>query len=410
MVVWRQMSQYRLVMVAVSCCLAMLLFGEAWAKQEKSGVAVMPKVPEIAARAFVLIDMSAGKQVLASRELDIPIEPAALTKLMTAYIVFDALRSQKMKLDSVLAVSEKAWKMSGARMFIEPSMKVRVEDLLKGMIVQSANDAAIALAEGVAGSEEAFVQRMNDTARLLGMGSTSYRNAAGLTAPHHITTARDTAVLATRLLEDFPQYIPYYGIRQWHYPGTPTFYQNNNNLLLFKDPHVDGLLTAHTRAAGYSIVATANRIMPNMSQGRRLLAVVFGTASEAARVNETQKLLNWGYGAFESLVLFPANATVRSVRVWRGDKQQVGLGSQTPIAVAIPNGQAQSIVLHVQRPSPLLAPLQIKQPVGLLHIQLNGQSISTQPLVALDTVNRGSFLRRLWDAIAWWFRGVDTPA
>lgn len=409
--IWCMATCRKAVVLCWSLVVAVVLSGVVQAQPVVAAHgAVMPKTPEIAARAFVLIDISAGKQMLASRGLDVLIEPASLTKLMTAYVVFDALRSKQITLDSRLPVSEKAWKMSGARMFIEPSMQVRVEDLLKGMIVQSANDAAVALAEGVAGSEKVFVQKMNDTARLLGMGSTSYRNASGLMVSNHVTTARDTAVLATRLLEDFPQYMSYYSIRQWHYPGTPTFYQNNSNELLFKDPHVDGLLTAYARAAGYSMVATASRIMPNMPQGRRLLAVVLGAASETARMNETQKLLNWGYGVFEGIVLFAAGSHVSKVRVWRGEQREVGLGSDKPVVVAVPNGRARLITLHVQRPEPLMAPLQKKQPVGVLHIGLEGHTISTQPLYALETVQLGGFFRRLWDGIAWWFYSPKAPA
>ena len=285
-----------------------------------------PVPPDVAARAYLLLDVSAGNQVLAAKDMDTPMEPASLTKLMTAYVVFDALKQHRITLDQTFGVSEKAWKMPGSRMFITPKMQVRVEDLIRGMIVQSGNDATMALAEGLAGSEQGFVQKMNDTARTLGMTHTGYRNPEGLTEPGHITTARDMALLATRLMADFPEYIKYYAIKQWHYPGTPESNQNNRNLLLFRDPTVDGLKTGHTDAAGYNLVATARRAFPNLPQGRRLLAVVFGTASENARANETQKLLNWGYTAYDGVQLFGADQPVAQARVWKGGAQRGGAG------------------------------------------------------------------------------------
>src|SRR5450830_1136846 len=250
-----------------------------------------PQPPEIAARSYLLFDITAN-QFLAEKDIDSPVEQASLTKLMTAYIVFDALRSKKIDLKQMLPVSERAWKMPGSRMFIDPKMKVPVEDLLKGMIVQSGNDATMALAEGVGGTAERFVELMNTQAKALGMKSTVYKNPEGMVEPGHTSTARDLSILASRLIRDFPEYIGYYGIKQYRYEGTSATNTGNRNLLLFRDPTVDGLSTGHTNASGYGLVATSRRDFPNVG-GRRLLSIVLGAASENARANESQKLLNW---------------------------------------------------------------------------------------------------------------------
>ena len=295
-----------------------------------SGVAQaqMPQPPELAAKAYLLMDVTAN-QVLAAKDPDMTVEPASLTKLMTAYLVFDALKSRKLNLQQTLPVSERAWKMPGSRMFIDPKMQVPVEDLIKGMIVQSGNDATVALAEGVAGSVERFVQLMNDQARILGMNSTAYKNPEGLTAPGHSTTARDLALLATRLMRDFPDYVPYYAIKKYRYSGTPAANDTNRNLLLFRDPSVDGLKTGHTQAAGYCLVASAKREFPNVGT-RRLLSVVLGAESENARANESQKLLNWGYAAFDAVKLFDANQAVVTPPVGKGKQAVVTLGADRP--------------------------------------------------------------------------------
>ena len=229
--------------------------------------AQIPQPPEIAARAYLLVDVTAN-QVLAELDADKPIEPASLTKLMSAYLVFDALKSKKISLQQTFSVSERAWKMPGSRMFIDPKMKVPVEDLVKGMIVQSGNDATMALAEGVGGTAEHFVQMMNSQAKVLGMRSTGYKNPEGLTEPGHTTTARDLSILASRLVQDFPDYVGYYALKKYRYPGTPAANENNRNLLLFRDPSVDGLKTGHTDAAGYCLIATARRDAPGVGPRR----------------------------------------------------------------------------------------------------------------------------------------------
>ncbi|MBC5783001.1 D-alanyl-D-alanine carboxypeptidase [Ramlibacter sp. USB13] len=367
-----------------------------------AALAQVPEPPEIAAKSYLLLDVSAN-QVLASRNADAPVEPASLTKLMTGYLVYDALKAKKIALDQKLPVSERAWRMPGSRMFIDPKMQVPVDDLLKGMIVQSGNDATVALAEGVAGSVERFVDLMNQQAKALGMANTTYKNPEGLTAPGHVTTARDLGILATRLMQDFPDELPYYGIKKYRYQGTPTANDTNRNMLLFRDPTVDGLKTGHTDAAGYCLVATARRDFPNL-QGRRLLAIVLGASSEAARANEAQKLLNWGYTAFEGLKLFEGNQAVLEPQVWKGSDKTVKLGQPRPIVLAVPVGSASRIRTQVVRPDPLVAPIQKGQQVGTLKILAGEQVLREVPLVALQEVEQAGVFGRAWDAIRLWIK------
>lgn len=361
-----------------------------------------PEAPEIAARAYLLLDVSAN-QILAAKDIDMPVEPASLTKLMTAYIVFDALRAKKITLQQTFPVSERAWKTPGSRMFIDPKMMVPVEDLIKGMVVQSGNDATVALAEGVAGSVERFVQLMNEQAKAMGMANTQYKNPEGLTEPGHTTTARDLALLAAKLMREFPDYVAYNAIKKYRYTGTPTANDTNRNLLLFRDPTVDGLKTGHTAAAGYCLIATAKRDFPNL-KGRRLLSIVLGASSENARANESQKLLNWGYTAFEGVKLFDANQPVATPAVWKGSENTLKLGRPDTLVVAIPAGSAQKIKTQVVRPDPLVAPFTKGQQVGSLKVMLNDQALTDVPLVVLEGVEQASFIGRAWDAIRLWVK------
>lgn len=367
-----------------------------------AAAAQVPQPPEIAARSYMLFDASAN-QVLAARDPDIPVEPASLTKLMSAYLVFDALRARKITMEQKLPVSERAWKMPGSRMFIDPSMQVPVEDLIKGMIVQSGNDATVALAEGVGGTVERFVELMNQQAKALGMNNTSYKNAEGLTAPGHTTTARDLSILATRLMQDFPEYVGVYKIQKYRYHGTPTANDTNRNMLLFRDPTVDGLKTGHTNAAGYCLIATAKRDFPNL-KGRRLIAIILGASSELARANEAQKLLNWGYTAYEGLKLFDANQPVLEPQVWKGSSDTVKLGQTQPIVLAVPSGSASKIKTQVARPDPLVAPFGKGQQVGTLKILVGEELLREVPLVALEPVEQAGVFGRAWDAIRLWIR------
>ena len=367
-----------------------------------AAIAQAPQAPEIAARSYLLLDVSAN-QVLAAREPDTPVEPASLTKLMTAYLVFDALRAKKIDLKQALPVSERAWKMPGSRMFIDPKMKVPVEDLIKGMIVQSGNDATMALAEGVGGTAERFVELMNQQAKALGMKNTSYKNPEGLTAPGHTTTARDLGILSTRLIQDFPDYVGYYSVKKYRYEGTPTANDTNRNLLLFRDPTVDGLKTGHTDAAGYCLIATAKRDFPNL-QGRRLIAIILGAASETARANEAQKLLNWGYTAWEGIKLFDANQAVVEPQIWKGSEKTVKLGQPRPIVIAVPAGTAGKVKTQVARPDPLIAPIRKGQQVGTLKVTSGEQVVHEVPLVALAQVDEAGLLSRAWDAMRLWIK------
>ena len=379
-------------------------------------VAAQPLAPpEIAAKSFLLLDVTAN-QMLAEKDIDMPVEPASLTKLMTAYLVFDALRAKKIDLKQTLPVSERAWKMGGSRMFIDPKMKVPVEDLIKGMIVQSGNDATVALAEGVGGTVERFVQLMNEQAKALGMKSTTYMNPEGLTAPGHATTARDLSILATRLMQDFPAYVGYYAIKKYRFDGTPATNDSNRNLLLFRDPSVDGLKTGFTDAAGYCMVATAKRDFPNLVQagapagsaeaagGRRLLSIVLGSASENARANESQKLLNWGYSAFEAVKLFDANQAVVTPAVWKGKEPVVKLGRSQMIVVAVPTGNASRIKTTVARADPLVAPFTKGQTVATLKVSMADQPLAEFSLQALEEVPQSGVLGRAWDAVRLWIR------
>ncbi len=371
--------------------------------------------PEIAARSYLLMDLTAN-QMLAGKDIDSPVEPASLTKLMTAYLVFDALRAKKIDLKQTFGVSQRAWKTPGSRMFIDPKMKVPVEDLLKGLIVQSGNDATVALAEGVGGSVERFVQLMNDQAVVLGMRATTYKNPEGLTEPGHSTTARDLGILASRLMRDFPEYVGYYAIKKYRYEGTPAANDTNRNLLLFRDPSVDGLKTGHTNAAGYCLIATAKRDFPNLgapgaaagspaaSGTRRLLSIVLGASSESARANESQKLLNWGYTAYEAVKLFDANQAVLQPRVWKGKASVLKLGRPDAIVVAVPAGSASKVQTQVLRSEPLIAPFTKGQSAATLKVTLNEQALVEIPLQALEAVEQAGLLGRTWDAVRLWIK------
>jgi D-alanyl-D-alanine carboxypeptidase (penicillin-binding protein 5/6) len=370
--------------------------------------AQVPQPPEIAAKAYLLIDITSG-QVLASRTPDDPVEPASLTKLMSAYLVFDALKAGKITLQQRLPVSERAWKMPGSRMFIDPKMQVPVEDLIKGMIVQSGNDATVALAEGVGGTVERFVQMMNEQARALGMKQTSFKNPEGLTEAGHTTTARDLGLLATRLMHDFPKEVGYYAIQRYRYPGTPAANDTNRNLLLFRDPTVDGLKTGHTNAAGYCLVATARRPVASLGSGaqgeRRLLSVLLGASSENARATESQKLLNWGYTAFDAVRLVPVGEPVASVQVWKGKAPEVKLGNPDGVVVSVPAGEGSRLKTEIVRPEPLVAPLTRGQPVGVLRVTLaSGALVSEIPLTVLETVEESGVFGRAWDALRLWIQ------
>lgn len=369
-----------------------------------------PIPPEIEARAYLLLDVTAN-QVLAAKNADQPIEPASLTKLMTAYVAFDALKTKKLSLEQRLPVSVRAWKMEGSSMFIDPKMSVRVEDLLKGLIVQSGNDAAIAIAEGVGGSVERFVELMNERAKLLGMKNTSYKNPEGLTVTGHTTTAQDLAILATRLMSDFPEYIGYYAIQKFRLEGSPKSNDTNRNKLLFRDSSktgfvVDGLKTGHTHAAGYCFVVTSKRTDTRVGE-RRLLAILLGAQSEITRANESEKLLVWGYNAFEAIKLFDAGSVIAAPRIWRGINNEVKLGlfNAKPLIVAVPAGTMPAqITSQVARPDPLIAPFVAGQNVATLKVLIDNQVWQSIPLQAIQDVALAGWMGRTWDGVRLLFK------
>jgi len=367
-----------------------------------------PQPPEIAARAFVLLDATSG-QVLAEREADREVEPASLTKLMSAYLVFEALRAGRIERTQTLTVSERAWRMPGSRLFAPQGAQVPVEALLKGMIVLSANDATVALAEGVAGSVERFVERMNQQAQALGLTRTRFVNPEGMSAPGHRSTARDLAQLAARLSRDFPEFMAYFAIQRYHYPGAPEVNVNNRNLLLLRDPTVDGMKTGHTEAAGYGIVASAQRpfaaLGPGAAGQRRLIAVVLGASSENARAAQSQTLLNWGYAAFEAVRLFAPGQVVSQPPVWQGRASTVSLGRPEGVVVAVPAGQAAGLRTELLRPEPLLAPLLKDQPLGTLRVRnARGDVVAEVPLFVLEAVPQAGLLGRFWGALRLWIQ------
>lgn len=362
-----------------------------------------PQPPEIAARQYILFDVSSA-QVLAERAADVTADPASLTKLMTAYLVFDAIKARKLALDQKLPVSPRAWaerKAGGSLMFIDPSMKPSVEELLKGMIVQSGNDAAVALAEGVAGSVEAFVEAMNRQAQAWGLKNTRFRNVTGMTEAGHQSTARDVATIAARIITDHPDFHPYYSIRQYTFNNIR---QDNRNMLLGRDPTVDGMKTGYTEAAGYCLVATAVRDMPNGK--RRLISVVLGTTSREARAAESQKLLNWGWQAWDAVRLFDTDKPVATVPVWKGSVDVAKLGAQGgAVFVTVPRGEGARMRTVIERTDPLVAPLSAGQRVGTIRVlTAAGAPLASMPLVVQEPVELAGLLGRAWDALRLWIQ------
>ncbi len=360
-----------------------------------------PQPPEIAARSYLLFDVTTN-QALATKDADLSVEPASLTKLMTAYLVFQALKDKKLTLEQTLPVSERAWRtgMTGAsRSFLPLNSQVTVDDLLKGEIVQSGNDATVVLAEGVGGSYDQFVAMMNRQAQAFGLKGTSFKNPEGLTAAGHVSTARDLAVIATRLVQDFPEYLRYSAMKEFTYNKIK---QQNRNLLLYRDPSVDGLKTGFTDAAGYCLIATAKRDLP--SGQRRLLSVVLGAASSDARANESQKLLNWGYTAFDAVKLFDANQAIVTPEVWKGASKTTKLGSAAAVYVTVPKGQGDQLKTDIARTDPLVAPLAKGQVVGSIKVSASGALVAEVPLAVLEPVEQAGLLGRAWDSLRLWIK------
>jgi serine-type D-Ala-D-Ala carboxypeptidase (penicillin-binding protein 5/6) len=361
-----------------------------------------PQAPEIAARSYLLVDMSAD-QVLAERDANAQVDPASLTKLMTAYLVFNALKDGKLKLDQTLPVSVRAWnerKGGGSMMFIDPKMRPLVDELLKGMIAVSGNDAAVALAEGVGGSVDAFVEMMNRQAQAWGLKNTQFKNVTGLTEAGHYSSARDMALIATRIIRDHPNFYPYYALRDFTFNHIR---QDNRNMLLVRDPSVDGMKTGFTESAGYCLVSSAQRDFPNGK--RRLLSVVLGTASREARASESQKLLNWGYTAWDAVRLFDASKPALRVPVWKGAQREAALGAPAALFVAVPRGEGDKLKTVIERTDPLVAPLAAGQRVGSIKISSTGGALlATVPLVVQEAVPEAGLIGRAWDSLRLWIK------
>ncbi|MGB8433288.1 MAG: D-alanyl-D-alanine carboxypeptidase family protein [Burkholderiales bacterium] len=354
-----------------------------------------PPPPQIAANAWVLMDLTVDQPIVA-HDADARVEPASLTKLMTAYLVFAALEKKSITLDQQVHVSEKAWKTGGSRMFIEPRKPVTVAELLRGMIVQSGNDATVALAELIAGSEDVFAQMMNREAQRLGMKNTNFTNASGWPDAKHYSTARDIAVLAAALIRDFPEYYKLYSLKDFRYNNIT---QQNRNRLLWLDPNVDGVKTGHTEAAGYCLVASAKR------GTRRLLSVVLGARSDAQRAQESQKLLNYGFQFYDAVRVYEKGQAISTLRVWKGAQNDVKAGLPEDLYVVIPRGEAEKLTAEFVSQQPLIAPVSQGQAVGTIRLALDGKPFGEHSAVALEGVAVAGFFGRMWDTIRlWWNR------
>ena len=358
------------------------------AQKAQQDVAPQPAL-SVAAKSYILTDFQSG-QTLASQNVHERVEPASLTKLMTAHVVFSALQQKRITLTQVVPVSERAWRTQGSRMFIEPNRPVTVDELMRGMIVQSGNDACIALAEAVAGSESAFVQMMNKEAGRLGMKNTRFANSTGLPDPEHYTTARDLALLAAAMIRDFPEYYPLYSLREYTYNKIT---QPNRNRLLWLDPNVDGLKTGHTDAAGYCLITSAKR------GDRRLISVVMGTASDNTRTMESQRLLNHGFQFYDTVHLYQKEREVTAIPLWKGAQNKLKTGFGHDVYFSLPKGQADKLKARMEYKQPLIAPINAGQKVGVVKFTLNGKPMAEHPLVALETVGAANFFGRAWDSM-----------
>ncbi len=354
----------------------------------------LPPPPALAAKAWLLYDFTSAQTITSANEHE-RVEPASLTKLMTAYLAFSALRQKTLTLEQVVPVSDRAWKASGSRMFIQPGKAVKVEELLHGMITQSGNDACIALAEAIAGSEDAFVQMMNREAQRLGMKDTNFTNASGLPDPKHYSTAYDLGLLATAVIRDFPNYYPLYALREYRYNNIT---QPNRNRLLWLDPNVDGMKTGFTENAGFCLIASARR------GTRRLLSVVLGADSDNGRAQESQKLLNYGFQFYDAVKLYGKDQTVSTLEVWKGAENRLKAGFLSDFYVSVPRGLADQLKADLVSMQPLVAPIGVGQKVGSVKVMLQGKLLGEYPVLALENVAVAGFLGRAWDGMRLWFK------
>lgn len=354
----------------------------------------IPAPPQIGASSYILLDFASGR-ILADSQSDERIEPASLTKLMTAYTAFYALRQEQITLQDEVLVSEKAWRTEGSRMFIEVGTRVSVEDLLRGMIIQSGNDASVALAEHVAGSEEVFVELMNQHAELLDMSNSTFMNTTGLPAEGHYMTARDIGTLAYAIISEFPEYYGWYSEREFTYNDIR---QHNRNSLLWQDESVDGLKTGYTDAAGYCLVTSAER------SGMRLISVVTGTASTQAREDGSQALLNYGFRFFETHKLYTSGDEVTTARVWGGDPQDVSLGLADDFHITVPRGRYDALEAMMDFETELSAPLEAGVQVGEVRVSLNDEEVAAAPLMTLSAIGEASLWTRIKDEVTLWLQ------
>lgn len=358
--------------------------------------APLPSPPELAARSYVLLDFQSG-QVLAERDANLRAEPASITKVMTDYIAFEELKQGRIQLDDAVLISEKAWRTEGSRTFVEVGQRVKLEHLIRGSIIQSGNDATVAIAEHIAGDEAVFAQLMNQHAKRLGMVNTNYTNATGLPDPELYTTAYDIALLSQALIRDFPDRYPLFSEREFTFGTRGEIRQGNRNLLLDLDPTADGIKTGHTNSAGYCLAGSAVR------DGRRLIAVVMGTAGTRERAQAAKALLDYGFRFFETASLFGADKPVQSARVWKGAVSQLNVGTLEPVAFSLPRGAGQALQVTAQVEPLLIAPIAKGQTVGSVTVASDGKTLRTLPLVALQEIPQGSWWRRLIDTVRLWF-------
>ncbi len=354
----------------------------------------VPSPPKLAAKSFLLIDANSGR-VLAEKNIDKKIEPASITKLMTAYVVYKELESGRLTMDEEVTISKKAWRMKGSKMFVEVGKQVPVKTLLKGLIIQSGNDAAVALAEHIAGTESTFADYMNQYAQSLGMKNSHFVNSTGWPHKDHRTTARDIATLSRAIITEFPEHYKLYKQKEFTYNGIR---QYNRNKLLWRDKSVDGLKTGHTESAGYCLVTSAKR------GDMRLISVVLGTKSEKARANISQALLSYGFRFYESNKLYGAAEPLKTMRVWKGNKEDVSIGLADDLYITIPRGQYKYLNAKMDINANIEAPLTKGQQLGTLHIVYNDDELLSRPLIALQNIEKGSIWQQSRDYILQWFQ------
>ena len=352
-----------------------------------------PAAPIIGAKSYLVIDSKTGHEI-AALNADESLAPASLTKIMTTYVVFSALKQGQITLEEEVTVSEKAWRMEGSRMFIEVGTRVSVRELLLGMIVQSGNDASVALAEHIAGSESVFAEMMNQHAAAIGMHSSNFRNATGLPADDHRTTARDLAILASAMIEEFPEYYKWHSVKEYTYNDIK---QDNRNSLLWRDDSVDGLKTGHTTDAGYCLVASAKR------DGMRIISVVLGTSSTKARSDGSQALVNYGFRFFETRLLFKAGEQISDTRVWKSANLYSRLGVLEDLYITVRRGSYDQLESNLEIPAIVTAPIAAGQPLAELSISLDGEQLLKTSLRALADNPEGSFWQRTKDSVSLWF-------